>query len=123
LDRGPLKHERDSAKRMRLGLKLLAECLLHAGFNYSSDHHEASSWFTESQKVDQRISTIEQWERASQEAPLFILEVPFLRTGLSVAQVVERIMQNQRIGRPVTTADDLARLIVHHQTAPRRRPR
>lgn len=115
LDRSALARERDAKKRLRAGLKALLHCLFETGFNYSSENHEFSSWFTESTRVDRRISTIERWEEATQADPLFILDLPFLRTEMTVAQVAERIFQNHHARRSaVATSQDLARLIINH---------
>jgi hypothetical protein len=112
LDRRLIMTERDPSRRMRRGLKLLRHCLLETGFNYSSEHHELSSWFTESRKVDPRVSTVENWEKATVDDPMFVLEVPWLKTNMSVKQVVDRIVNCQHGASPRVTTDlDLARLI------------
>jgi hypothetical protein len=116
-DRG-FDREADLNQRMRGALKSLLRCLLESGFNYSSEHHEGASWFTESRHVDDRISTIEKWEAASKADPLFVLDVPWLKTGLTVSRVVERIFKNLNATRPkLKTAGDVARLI-HNQKPP-----
>jgi hypothetical protein len=113
LDRRPLITERDPARRMRRGLKALLHCLLETGFNYSSEHHEYSSWFTESKGVDPRISSIENWEKATNDDPNFVLEVPWLKANVSVRQLADRIFTSQRASNPnITTVFDLARLIL-----------
>jgi hypothetical protein len=121
LDRSPLERLKDPADRMRCGLSLLASCLLEHAFNLSSEHHEFSSWFTESRHVDERIATIDAWEAASKQNPRFILDVPFLPVGLSVKQVAERIFDYHGRAASVTTSDDLARLLAHSQARAKRR--
>ena len=114
--------EADLNRRMRGALKSLLRCLLESGFNYSSEHHEGASWFTESCHVDDRISTIEKWEAASKDDPLFVLNVPWLKTGLTISRVVERIFKNLNATRPkIKTAVDVAR-IIHSQKPPARPP-
>ena len=104
--------ERDPSKRMRLGFKSLLFCLLETGYNRSSEHHEFSSWHTESTRVDPRISTIEKWQEASDADPMFVLDVPWIPTGMSVKAVVERIFKNHRGGNHrIRSTLDLARLI------------
>jgi hypothetical protein len=91
-------------------------CLLETGFNYSSERHEGASWFGESARVDRRVSTVESWEAATAKEPLFVLDVPWLKTGLSVRQVVERIFKNHRAPRSAAaSAGDLARLVFNQQ--------
>ena len=86
------------------------------GFNDSSDRHEGASWFSESARVDPRVASVESWEAATAKGPLFVLDVPWLRTGLSLRQVVERVFKNQRAPRAAaTSAGDLARLVFNQQ--------
>lgn len=94
--------------------------LLDGGFNESSEAHEAGSWFTESVKrgVDPRIETIEAWEQASAENPEFPLEVSWVPTGHSLAQVVERIRRLHFGPRPLT-AHDVARTVLNAKRTPK----
>jgi len=107
-------HERDPNRRMRLGFKSLLYCLIETGYNHSSDRHEYSSWFTESTKVDPRVATVEKWERASEQDPMFVLDVPWLKTGKSIKEVVERIFKNHRgSNHRIRSVLDIARLILN----------
>ncbi len=106
---------RDPNQRMQQGLKALMHCLLETGFNYSSDVHEGSSWFTESTKICPQIATVEEWEKAGAEDPLFVLEVPWLKTGFSVRQVAERIFKNHNASNSrIASSADLARIVFNH---------
>ena len=102
---------------MRAGFGGLMHCLLETGFNYSSEDHEGSSWFTETvkAKVDPRVSGVEAWSKASEKEPLFVLDVPWLTTGTSVRGVVDRMFQLRdcRQGR-VVSAGDVARIVFNH---------
>jgi hypothetical protein len=112
-----------ATERMVAGFTTLKHCLLETGFNYSSENHEASSWFTESRGVDPRLTTVEAWEAASANDPLFVLDVPWLNTGHTVRQVAERIFQNNRgCNRRPATAGALARVIFNHKPAPALEP-
>jgi hypothetical protein len=104
------------AERFCAGFEALRHCLLETAFNLSSDRHEAASWFTESQKIDPRIHDVEAWQKASAKDPLFVLDVPWLKTGFSVKQVADRIFQNHqsRPGR-ITSVEGLARIIFNHK--------
>jgi hypothetical protein len=107
---------------LRAGLQALLRHLLESGFNRSSEHHELNSWFSESVAagIDVRIASVESWERATAQDPLFVLEVPWLRTGVSLGGAAERIVNARERGVPrVTSADDVARLILNAK--PRRR--
>jgi hypothetical protein len=113
-----LAREADLNRRVRRTIQALLHCLFETGFNYSSEHHEGSSWFTESSKVDPRIASVEKWEEASKQNPLFVLDVPWLKTGFTVRQVADRIFQQTGSGaRGIVTEADLARLILNRKKA------
>jgi hypothetical protein len=118
-----LRRERDRVRRMRLGWQLLGECLFSDSFNRSSEFHEGASYFELSRQVDGRISKIDCWEEATRADPLFILDVPFLKTGYTLEQVVTRTLENLGEAPGSVTASDLARLVVNHAAAMPRRPR
>lgn len=113
--------EPDTNKRLRGGFKSLMNCLLATGFNYSSDRHEASSWFTESRSVDERIATVDAWQEASKANDLFGLQVSWLKTGLSLRQITERIFKNHHAGAPAPdNAAAVARIVFNHQRRPQK---
>jgi hypothetical protein len=102
-------------ERVRQGLADLMRCLLQTGFNYSSDEHELSSWFTETTGVDPRVSSIERWEQATREDPMFVAEIPWLPVGKGVREVAERALalQTGRADRARTSVD-VARVLYNH---------
>jgi len=118
MDFDSLNLESDENTRMRLSLRALLHCLLETGYNYSSEHHEESSWFTETVRagIDPRISGgIRAWEEASAEDCLFVLDVPWLRTGLTLGQVMERIFENTRaMGPKPASAKGIIRILFNH---------
>lgn len=110
-----LQRMTDDSERMHRGLHELLACLFESGFNYSSEHHELSSWFSESRRVDTRVSTIENWESATREDSMFVLDVPWLPVGKSVRQVATRIYTRLASEcAQVVSADDIARLVFNH---------
>ena len=112
----PAMRDPDVSKRLTASFEALRHCLLETGFNLSSEHHEYSSWFTESCKVDPRIHTVEAWEAASAEHPLFVLEVPWLPTRHTVHQAAERIFKQQQAhSKAPRTAAALARIVFNHK--------
>ena len=122
LDRRLCAHHADTNTRLREGVRALMYCLLETGFNRSSERHEGNSWFAESAKADPRIATVEDWEKASTGDPLFVLNVPWLRTGLTVKQVAERMFDYHRVPlQAIPTSADLARLIYNHSCERRAR--
>ena len=108
---------------IRVGLSALLRHLLESGFNRSSENHELNSWYSESVAagIDPRIASVEDWEKATAEDPLFVLEVPWLPTGKSLREVTKSIVGAGRtVQGPPANASDLARLI-HNQKRTRRR--
>ena len=92
-------------------------------FNRSSEMHEGSSWFKETvdAAVDPRIASIETWQEASAQDPLFVLDVPWLATGKTLQEVCERIIRLAGPSRSAPgTASDIARLVINGKK-PRRR--
>ena len=122
LDRNAIEAETDPARRMSIGWRLLCETLFDGSFNLSSEHHEGASWYGQSKSLDKRLATIDAWDAATKEDPSFIFDIPFHKTGHTLAQVAERIFKNlnQGQGPQPVTVDDLARLLINHTTAPRK---
>ena len=95
LDRRPIRREKDSRKQIAVGLESLRRCLFQQSFNMSSDHHEYSSWYSESRGVDQRISTATRWHEETIKDRYMGLDIPWLKTNETLKSVVERIFQKQ----------------------------
>jgi hypothetical protein len=72
LDYGEV-HERPELTRYRDAVAALWHCIIGTGFNRSSEMNEGASWYGESCKVDKRIATIEDWEKATKVDPLVAL--------------------------------------------------
>lgn len=104
----------DPGERFQASFEAVRYCLLETSFNLSSEHHEGNSWYSASKKIDPRLATIEDWEKATEKDPLFVLEVPWINTGHTVRQYAERVFQQNGggAGSP-KTADDLARIIIN----------
>ncbi|HOX57301.1 MAG TPA: hypothetical protein P5205_11700 [Candidatus Paceibacterota bacterium] len=111
----PKMHSSNPGERFLAGFEALRHCLLETAFNYSSEHHEGTSWFSESRKVDPRLKTVEAWEQATGKDPLFVLEVPWLKTGHTLRQVIDRIFTNLHAGKHrIQSAAGMARMIFNH---------
>lgn len=103
-------------ERVSASLDALRHYLLETAFNHSDGQGGKLSWFEASRSVDPRLNTVEAWEQASTKDPLFVLDVPWIKSGHTVRQVIERMSQNSR--RPLLQrpgAATLARLIFNHQ--------
>jgi len=107
----------DLNTRIRQSLKALRSTMLEAGFNYSSEHHELTSYWTVSAKKIPQVADLDRWEQLSREDPLFTLEVPWLpakwrgRT-MTVSSLVERIQTLFSAHRSSPDSSDaLARIV------------
>ena len=106
------------------GLRALLRHLLDSAFNFSSEHHELNSWYSESVAagIDPRIATVEKWEKATDDDPLFVLDVPWLPTGRTLGAVAERIANGNVDRKPrrsrkpsrhrIASSKDVARVIL-----------
>jgi len=113
--------EKNHDLRIVKGLSALLNCLFESGFNYSSEQHEGNSWYTVTKDRDQRISTVENWEKASEQNPLFVLDVPWIETPVPVSEIVDRVFNmNNAVNNTVTTAADLERVVVNETATPRK---
>jgi len=102
----------DAGKRFCASFEAVRYCLLETSFNLSSEHHEGNSWYGASKHIDPRIASVEAWERATKEDPLFALEVPWIKTHHSVKDVAERTFKRlNATDRSVKNAGDLYRYI------------
>ncbi len=107
------------------GLTALLQHLLESGFNRSSDEHEMSSWYSETVKadIDPRLATIEDWERASEEDPLFVLEMPWLPTNHTVRSAIARIAKTRGADRGrLSCTRDLLRVLFQQRPKAKKQP-
>jgi len=121
-----LAREPDPNRRVRRSLAALKGTLLESGFNYSSEHHELTSYWTLSSKSIPQIADLDRWETLSRKDPLFVLEVPWLEARaeamaevpLTVRTLADRIIAIHDGADHLDSAAALARVVHHH-----RRPR
>ena len=108
--------ETDFNSRIRGAFQALYEGMFTTAFNLSSEFHEGTSYYSLSQGVDKRIATIEAWERATAEDDLFVLDVPWLKSGHTLGQIVERIFTNLKAPKVgLDSAEALGRIIFNQQ--------
>lgn len=91
----------------------ILEHFWEAGFNQSSEYHEGNSYWrkmTEA-RLDARISSIESWQQATQEDPLFMLKVPWKPSGLTVKQVTASMLAHGCAPSSFSTSTELVNLI------------
>lgn len=118
LDLNSLSSITDTNEYMRASLSRLLSCLWETGFNWSSEKHEGDSWFSETVRrcVDSRISSVEEWQKATEKDRLFVLNVPWLRTGKSVREITDRIFENFKIRNVnIASTNALTRIVFNSQ--------
>ena len=117
-----LAREPDLNGRIRKSLLALKSTMLEAGFNYSSEHHELTSYWSLSAKRIPEVADLDRWEERSRRDPLFVLSVPWLPAGsgrkkLTVQGLVDRIVaQAGAEDKPLASVEDLARLVFNDAT-------
>jgi hypothetical protein len=105
-------------ERSRSALVALLRHLFEDSFNRSSEHHEGASWFGETMKsgCDERLASVEDWERATTEDPLFPTEVQWIPTDMTLGQVLHQVAGYMKLDRSKKIgAADLARAVVNNK--------
>ncbi len=108
------------------GLGGLLRHLFESGFNRSSENHEGASGFSASldAKIDPRIASVEAWEEATNDDPLFAIQVPWLPVGKTLREIAARGGSSGRgPSNGFSTAADLIRLIFNASTSASARKR
>ena len=108
-----LAREPDVNRRIRKSLLALKRTMLEAAFNYSSEHHELTSYWSLSAESIPEVASLDRWEKLSRTDPLFVLKVPWLPAEWNGRPVTVRTLV-ERIGslsgpadRPLESAGDL----------------
>lgn len=103
----------DINDRFLVNFEAVRYCLLETAFNLSSEHHEGNSWYGASKQVISQINPVEEWEKNTARDPLFVLDMPWIKTQHSVRDVVDRIFRRtSAVAGGVKTSDDVARIIL-----------
>lgn len=93
LDPAAIYTERGVSRQLWKMTKLTRWCLLESGFNYSSEHHEGNSHYSDYivwDKADDRLKDVSNWEKESKNNPTFVLDLDWKPTGRTMGQLVER---------------------------------
>lgn len=77
------------------------------GFNLAID----DNCFQRAARRDERIATLEAWEKATRSNPLFPLEVDWESTGAGLRETAEGLMSWRGLPAPIENGADLADLI------------
>jgi hypothetical protein len=89
----------------------VTEHFWQAAFTRSSEVHEGNSHWGSLKELDVRVSSAAAWEVATQASPYFTLEVPWPRTGHTLAATLERMLDMVAAYRPIERAEQLVTLM------------
>jgi hypothetical protein len=92
-------------------LHAVTEHFWQAAFTRSSEVHEGNSHWGSMKDLDVRFSSAAAWEAATQASPYFALEVPWPRTGHTLAATLERMLDMVAAYRPIERAEQLVTLM------------
>lgn len=84
------------------------EHLWDAGFNESMNAHGSYWERMREENLDPRISSVESWERATEEDPLFMTKISWRNAGVSLRDAIEGMFAQRSASGPVMTASDLS---------------
>jgi hypothetical protein len=86
--------------------------LVLSGFNRSSEHHEHHSYWSDSVKdpPDPRVAGIDAWEAGTREDPNFAVTVNWPSAEVTVAEVVNSLLDAGRARKRLRTVNDLVDL-------------
>ena len=83
-----------------------------------SDHQDATDLYYETFRIDHRLHPVENWEQNSKTNPIFVLDVPWVPTGLTLRSACARIIKLQRKNLTkrmnLDNIQDLANFLVAH---------
>jgi hypothetical protein len=99
------------------GLHFVANFIFSGKLNLSSEAHEGHSGFslTREAAVDPRVTDVNRWESASREDPRFITDIPWVPTGVTVRELVERELASFKVRKAPTTAAELGNLMLRRR--------
>jgi hypothetical protein len=126
LDGMAFKVGRQRSELLAAAVKDVLHHVFESGFNHDTDRDQMTSWFTETvkAKIHPGLRSVETWEAESAANPLFALEVPWLPSGMSVADAARRILARLDEGqRTPRTARDLAAWVVRNSVPRQPTPR
>ncbi len=73
---------------------LINHCTFGA-MNFSSEHHEGASWYTESSGIHPDLHPVEKWAAATKTDQTFALKVPWIKAKHSVGQLMDCLLDEQ----------------------------
>jgi len=122
---GDLTAIQNPCERFRQSCMSLVDCLLHTGFNHSSERNEGQSWYGEyeSRKFDKRITDVAEWQKATEQDPTFIMEMDWIPVEKTAGQVMSRMLdiRTGQSGQSMQTAEDVSRVVFAYRKKPRTR--
>jgi hypothetical protein len=85
-------------------MKTIHKHLWGGAWNQSSERHEGNSYWGTMREIDPRVKSLDAWEQASREDPLFPLRVQWQPLGKSIGEVIEEMLARVAPPPPATVA-------------------
>jgi hypothetical protein len=82
-----------------------------AAFNRSSEINEGNSYWTSLRGIDPRVETVEAWQEATKQRPLFPLEVAWPEAGTTMTAELMGMLDQVVARRELRTATELAAVV------------
>lgn len=120
IDLRPVQKARTMNEKLWKIIHQARRCLLQSGFNYSSEQNEGNSHYSDyisGVNANSNIKDIKKWEKASIKDPLFVLKIPWKRTGETINSLTERTMKLIGAGNGEVNAGQLESIIFNKGTA------
>lgn len=114
LDNRPIAKAKTTNEKLWKCIHQSRRCLLESGFNYSSEHHEGNSHYSDyaaSEGADERIKDVKKWEKASIEEPNFVLGIKWKSTEHTIEKLIGRTLKLIGAGSGAMTASSLESIV------------
>lgn len=114
LDSRPIAKAKTANEKLWKCIHQSRRCLLESGFNYSSEHHEGNSHYSDyaaSEGADERIKDVKKWEKASITEPNFVLGIKWKSTEHTIEKLIGRTLKLIGAGNGDVTASSLEAIV------------
>jgi hypothetical protein len=92
-------------------VRALRKHLWGGAWNQSSELHEGNSYWGAMRGVDPRLKSLDAWEQATRESPLFPLKVQWQPLGRSIGEIIEEMLARIAPPAPPVTVTHLANVL------------
>lgn len=92
-------------------IRAVTDHFWQSAFNRSSEVHEGNSFWGKMRRIDRRLASPAAWEAATRRNAYFTLEVPWKRTGHTLAQTLDRMLEMVAPWRAIERVEHLVTLM------------